>query len=365
MLPRATLVLWLLGPASALSSAEGPCDILVAAGNPCVAAHSTVRALYGSYTGHLYQVARPNNETADVGVLEEGGFADIAAHEKFCAAGDCVIKIIYDQSPQGNHLGQRISNGVVHKMVNASRHRIGVRGGVEVFGMWFDPGHGYHVDNTTGVAKGNEPESIFAVMSGKRYNEHCCFDYGNSEDTMTAGKDYGCGAMEAIYFGDSRWVPHAPWTAPDGNRGHGNGPWVGADLEAGMYYGGGNRTRVNEQNTPLTSAFVSLSLKGRADGFTLKGGDATRGALKTMYDGPRPDKKIAADCGDAYHYQPMRKQGAIILATGGDNSNGAEGNFYEGFMASGFASETTDTAVQTNIVTVGYRALRDTPGDLV
>ena len=121
-----------------------------------------------------------------------------------------------------------------------------------------------------------------AVMSGKRYNEHCCFDYGNSEDTLTAGKDYGCGAMEAIYFGDSRWVPHSPWTAPDGNRGQGSGPWVGADLEAGMYYGGGNRTRVNEQNTPLTSDFVSLSLKGREDGFALKGGDATRGSLKTM-----------------------------------------------------------------------------------
>ena len=75
MLPRgrATLVLCLLGPAGALSSAaEGPCDILVAAGNPCVAAHSTVRALYGGYTGHLYEVARPDNETADIGVLEAG-----------------------------------------------------------------------------------------------------------------------------------------------------------------------------------------------------------------------------------------------------------------------------------------------------
>eukprot|EP01043_Picozoa_sp_COSAG02_P010207 COSAG02_NODE_354_length_24016_cov_208.299231_18_plen_86_part_00 len=36
----------LLLPAAALASmvaAEGPCDILAAAGNPCVAAHSTVR----------------------------------------------------------------------------------------------------------------------------------------------------------------------------------------------------------------------------------------------------------------------------------------------------------------------------------
>ena len=171
----------ILGPTSALSSAEGPCDILGAAGNPCVAAHSTVRALYGSYAGHLYTVARSNNETADIGVLEAGGFADIETHERFCAAGDCVIKTIHDQSPQGNHLGQRIScvpnqGCVVHKMVNASRHRITVRGGAQVFGMWFDPGHGYHRDTTVGVPKGNEPESIYAVMSGKRYNEHCCFD---------------------------------------------------------------------------------------------------------------------------------------------------------------------------------------------
>jgi hypothetical protein len=161
--------------------------------------------------------------------------------------------------------------------------------------------------------------------------------------------------MEAIYFGNSNWVPHSPWTAPNGNRGQGSGPWVGADLEAGMYFGGGNQTRVNEQNTSLTSEFVSLSLKGRTDGFTLKGGDATQGPLKTMYDGPRPDEKIAGDCGGGpaskNHYQPMRK-----LATGGDNSNGAEGNFYEGFMASGYASHATDEKIQANINAVGYQA---------
>ena len=31
----------------------------------------------------------------------------------------------------------------------------------------------------------------------------------------------------------------------------------------------------------------------------------------------------------------MKKQGAIILGTGGDNSNGADGTFYEGVMTSG------------------------------
>ena len=42
----------------------------------------------------------------------------------------------------------------------------------------------------------------------------------------------------------------------------------------------------------------------------------------------------------------QRKKGAIILATGGDNSNSAKGNFYEGFMATGVASEATDEAIQ-------------------
>jgi hypothetical protein len=201
--------------------------------------------------------------------------------------------------------------------------------------MWFDPGFGYHVDQTKGIATGNAPESIFAVMSGTHYNGGCCFDYGNSEIN---DKDDGPGTMEAIYFGRAHW---------NGNTGAGNdGPWVGADLEDGMYYGGGNATVNNTENTPLPFEFVTVSLKGRTDGFTLKGGDATNGALRTMYDGPRPHYD---------GYQPSKKQGAIILATGGDNSNSAMGSFYEGFMTTGYASDATDAAVQANIIAVGYR----------
>lgn len=87
----------------------------------CPCAHplrSTVRALFSKYTGPLYQVTRTGNESATISPLAPGGFADITVHEQFCAAGDCVIAVIFDQSPQGNHLRQRISDGVVHKMVN-------------------------------------------------------------------------------------------------------------------------------------------------------------------------------------------------------------------------------------------------------
>ena len=41
-----------------ICAAKCPCDIYDAAGTPCVAAHSTVRALYATYNGPLYQVRR-------------------------------------------------------------------------------------------------------------------------------------------------------------------------------------------------------------------------------------------------------------------------------------------------------------------
>ena len=54
----------------------GPCDIYKSAGNPCVAAHSTVRALFGAYSGKLYQVRNAAGATKDILTLTPGGFAD-------------------------------------------------------------------------------------------------------------------------------------------------------------------------------------------------------------------------------------------------------------------------------------------------
>ena len=63
-----------------------------------------------------------------------------------------------------------------------------------------------------------------------------------------------------------------------------------------MYYGGGLKTQKNHESLSLTSDFVSLTLKGRTDGFDLKGGDATKGKQTTMYSGARPDRTIAGTC---------------------------------------------------------------------
>jgi non-reducing end alpha-L-arabinofuranosidase len=99
------------------SRPEGPCDIYTADGNPCVAAHSSTRALYASYNGPLYQVMRQSDgKMLDIGVVQPsegdaGGYADAAAQDEFCANTYCWITILYDQSEMKNHLVQAPRGG--------------------------------------------------------------------------------------------------------------------------------------------------------------------------------------------------------------------------------------------------------------
>jgi len=339
----------------------GPCDILASAGNSCVAAHSTVRALYGSYTGNLYQVCKgsfvtgPNSckgTTMDIGVAA-GGYANSAAQDTFCSGGSCTISIIYDQSPNGNHLRPGPGGGAVatsDNPVNATDLKTTL-GGHEVYGVLIKTGTGYRAGCTgcgvatpKGTATGDAAETEYMVTSQNNLIDGCCFDYGNAE---TDSHDDGNGTMEAVYFGGGVvWGTGSP-------GGHDNGPWVEADLENGLYAGWENNQDQNiSTNTPLKYNFVTAvvvgdvasqnSGKGR---FALYGGDATTGTLKTMYDGIRPAKT---------GYAPMHKQGSIILGIGGDNSDSDGGEWFEGVMASGAATAATVNAVQANIVAAKY-----------
>lgn len=312
----------------------GPCDIYGAAGNPCVAAHSLVRALYGNYSGPLYSLVRPSdNTTTIIKPLAPGGLADSKAHDTFCGANAsaCLIGRIFDQSPRLNHLDPAPPGGAARHVdtpVFASKAGIYIDGHL-VYGAYFDPGNGYRNDNTSGIAKGDEAESMYAVMDGQHYNNGCCFDYGNAE---TDNLDDGKATMEAIYWG----------TSTSTNRGGGSGPWVMADLEQGLWAG---NNHVQEENPSMGGLdFILAMVKGKAGQFALKGGDATaKDGLKTLYEGPRP-----------HQYEVMKKQGAIILGIGGDNSDRAQGTFYEGVMVSGYTTDATDAAVHANIVAAGY-----------
>ena len=83
-----------------------PCDIYAAGRTPCVAAYSTVRAMYGDYHGPLYRVTRASDGTStDIGAQWPGGYADAARQDTFCAGTVCTITRLYDQSPEHNDLG--------------------------------------------------------------------------------------------------------------------------------------------------------------------------------------------------------------------------------------------------------------------
>ncbi len=311
----------------------GPCDIYQAANTPCVAAHSTVRALYGAYSGPLYQVRRASDgSTKDIPVGSDG-FVDIAVQDSFCSGGTCTISIIYDQSSMHNDLAKSpdtlwLKNA---KEANATQGKITISGHT-AYGVYIDnpnAGVGYRNNNCKGTAKNDEPEAMYMVLDGKRFSSICCFDYGNVE---TSGVDNGNATMEALYWGSS-----TQWT-----RGGGNGPWVAADLENGMFEGDSNNA---PSNTSITGwAFVTGMLKGPSgNAMGLKAGNAQSGALETKWDGKRPPG-----------YSPMKKEGAIVLGTGGDGSNYGQGTFFEGAITSGSPPDSVDDQVQANIVAAGY-----------
>src|SRR6266511_5413918 len=87
------------------AATQGPCDIYASAGTPCVAAHSTTRALFGAYNGSLYQVRRASDgATTNIGLLAAGGYANAAAQDSFCANTTCVVTVLYDQTSRHNDL---------------------------------------------------------------------------------------------------------------------------------------------------------------------------------------------------------------------------------------------------------------------
>jgi hypothetical protein len=319
----------------AVSQAAGslPCDIYAAAGTPCVAAHSTVRALYSAYNGPLYQVKRASDgATRNISTLSSGGYANAAAQNTFCAGTSCVITEIYDQSPDHNNLTIEGAGGNGGADVGANAAALPViAGGHHVYGLYVTAGVGYRDDHTAGVATGAQPQDEYMVASGHHVNGGCCFDYGNAE---TNNDDNGNGHMDAINFSTECWF--APCSGP--------GPWVQADLENGLFAGANGSDTGNRGNS---STFVTALVKNNGTTtYAIKGGNAQSGSLTTWYSGPLPNLG---------GYAPMHQEGAIVLGTGGDNSKSAVGSFFEGVMTAGYPADTADNAVQANIVSVGYR----------
>ena len=327
--------------AMAQKPVKGPCDIYESYGMKCVAAHSTTRNLYSKYNGPLYQVVRESDgKTLDIGTVP-GGYADAAAQDAFLEGTIGYISIIYDQTGHGNDLMQAPpgtfkgpAKGEFNTLPIADMAPV-VLNGHKVYGAYFMPGMGLRNNNASYLAINDEPEGIYYVVDGTHFDSGCCFDYGNSS---TNGRAVGRGTMETTYFG----------TSTNWGSGNGEGPWIMADMEAGLF--SGFNAKKNDVPSITDWRFVSAYVNGGGGNkWDLRGGDATKTEVTTYYEGVRP---VSPDPNESYF--PMSKKGGLLLANGGDNGNGSAGTFYEGVMTVGYPSLEAVEAIQANIAATRY-----------
>ncbi|HLN20365.1 MAG TPA: arabinofuranosidase catalytic domain-containing protein [Bacteroidales bacterium] len=335
---------------------EGPCDIYAAGGTPCVAAHSSTRALFAAYEGPLYQVMRQSDgKTLNINVVkpignDPGGYADATAQDVFCANTYCWITILYDQSGKGNHLHQAPRGGTGSPTVMGGFNSLPLADmapvtlmGHKVYGIFIEPGMGLRLNDPVGTAVDDQAEGQYWVVNGHHYNSGCCFDYGNAE---IDSRNTGPGAMETTYFGNS-----TSWY-----YGTGPGPWIMTDQESNVV-GCVTDSPTNKYCPDLpivTHRFVTATADGEPHHWRTMGGNAQDGDLKIMFDGPRVQNSPGR------FYDPMRKEGAILLGNGGDNSNSSQGTVYEAAMtaAGTFPSTEINQKIQDNIIAARYDVQR-------
>ena len=330
--------------ASVAAAPSLPCDIYAAGTTPCVAAYSTTRALFASYSGPLYQIQRASDGGhLDIGVQSAGGVVKSSPQASFCAGTTCTITELYDQTANANHMPispgtscSGCSGGISGPGPNGSD--IGVSatalpvtvGGQTAYGALFNAqGMGYRVNNAKNVPTGSQPEGVYMLTSSNLTSDGCCFDFGSGESNDS---DDGNATMNAIYYGTDCWTRNCS----------GSGPWVGGDLENGMYFSntGANPSAISGEHGAFLSAWEK---NNGTTNFTLKYGNGQQGGLTQSYSGPLPDG-----------YNPMKVQNSIELGTGGDNSIWGDGEFFEGAVTAGFPSDATENAVQASLVTAGY-----------
>src|ERR1700678_564371 len=317
-------------PATSQAAGSGPCDIYSGAGTPCVAAYSTVRALYAAYDGPLYQVKRASDgTTANVGLFSAGGYGNATEQDIFCAHTNCVITELFDQSGRGNTLTIEGPGGAAGQDVGANAAALPVMvGGYKEYGLYINGQTGYRDNSTSGIAVNGEPEGMYMVASGTHVNSGCCFDFGNAE---TNSHDNGASHMDAVNL--TTYCEFSPCS--------GSGPWAEADMENGQYMGGDGS---NTNDTSSKSAFVTAVLKNTGQNtFELRGGNAQSGGLSTFWDGSLPSG-----------YAPMHQEGGIVLDAGGHKIHVTIGSFFERVMTSGSPTDAADHAVQANIARADY-----------
>jgi hypothetical protein len=314
-------------------AATCPCDIYSSAGTPCVAAYSTVRLLYSTYTGPLYQVRiTSNNATKDIYPISGGTIADAASQDAFLGSNAGTFSRIYDQSGRGNTLPHAPAGcysgtaSLADNESNAKAHSFYI-GGHKAYALYMNAVEGYRNNACNGVPTGTAAQGAYEVCDGTHWGGACCWDFGNVETNNCAD---GTGSMNTIFFGTGYW-----------GKGAGSGPWFGGDFEAGIWTGGAGGYSTNNSDPSMTMPYAFGIVKtNTGPAYCIRVANAQSGNLTNVWDG---------NFGNTW-----KMGGAIVLGTGGDNSNSSYGTFYEGVVTSGRPSNATDSLVLRNVQAAGY-----------
>ena len=188
------------------------------------------RALYGAYSGTLYQSGAPPTRPPRTSRFSSaGGFADRPFKTSFCSGTTCTISILYDQSPNHNDLTNRrrlywLPNG--GNEANAADGKITVGGHTRPRDLRQQPSAERRLPEQQDqrLATGDQPEAMYMVLDGTAS--------ARSAASITA-TPRPTGRTTAT----PRWRPSTGAPRRSGRRGGGNGPWVAADLENGMFEG--------------------------------------------------------------------------------------------------------------------------------
>jgi non-reducing end alpha-L-arabinofuranosidase len=326
------------GGSGGMPPVMGPCDIYAAASPPvpCVAAYSTTRSLYSTYTGPLYQVRKAGNRLGTGGTLQDigqvaGGKADSAAQDAFCGTDTCTFSTLYDQSGKANHLkvapaGCYEGTASEPDYESDAKRKSVTLGGHKVYALYMAAHDGYRNNTPTDFPKGSASQGVYMVADGTHAGDACCWDFGNASTN-----NCNQGTMNALFFGKGYW-----------GTGAGSAPWFMADLEGGVWAGGTGASTANNPNLPSSAGvpFAFGILKTSSSNYAIRVGNAESGALVTAYDGNLP--------------KTLSHPGGIILGIGGDNSNSSFGTFFEGTVVAGRPTDATDAAVLANVQAAGY-----------
>jgi hypothetical protein len=322
-----------------------PCDIYAAAGTPCCGAYSTVRKLYSTYTGPLYQVRRTSDGTTmNIGAANPG-----ADQDAFLGTGAGTISRLYDQSGRGNDLTVA-KKGSYSGTASQNDNECNAKGksimfnGKKAYAVYIDPVQGYRNNqegyagypNTAplgnGIPTGNQAQGSYALEDGARSNvgNACCFNFGTASRNNAAG---GRGQMNALFFGICTY-----W-----NTGVSPGPWFMIDVEAGVYSGG-----TPNNNLPSSRFDYAFGLtKNNSGNATIRVANST-----CLYGAAAPSLVNALNINPPPF--TWNVPGGITLGIGGDNSNSSNGTWYEGCIVNGRPSDATDAAVLGNVRLAGY-----------